>query len=338
MLPDHVMKDLAFSVLRDFYHLSDADTAKLEPDAFVARLKGIHRGFNAEHEFAAIASWLGRCKLVAHPDELYATNGEFRVPDFLIVSQVNGREVPVLVEVKTTDDDELVWSEKYLTSLRRFAELLHMPLLVAWKRYGLWALCDTSQFAIAETAFHLSFETAMKNNLMTALFGNVFITVKEGFRFEMTYELLDAVDVARELLPEGQYQAKVVDVALHTHKGRVPSGLTSELFPLFLTKAGEPTTEREGKFLRHVFPVNPEGMFNLSDLLFTNLTWFREERNEVEWITEIRKGLPQNGRDLHTVLKEALEVGAVQYVLQQQPQDIPVFLRGILDVIEDQRD
>jgi hypothetical protein len=94
MLPDHVMKDLAFSVLRDFYHLSDADTAKLEPDAFVARLKGIHRGFNAEHEFAAIASWLGRCKLVAHPDELYATNGEFRVPDFLIVSQVNGHEVP----------------------------------------------------------------------------------------------------------------------------------------------------------------------------------------------------------------------------------------------------
>ena len=55
---------------------------------------------------------------------------------------------------------------------------------------GLWTLCDTSQFAIAETAFHLSFETAMKNNLMTALFGNVFITVKEGFRFEMTYELL----------------------------------------------------------------------------------------------------------------------------------------------------
>ena len=148
MLPDHVMKDLAFSVLRDFYHLSDADIAKLEPDAFVARLKGIHRGFNAEHEFAAIASWLGRCKLVAHPDELYATNGEFRVPDFLIVSQVNGREVPVLVEVKTTDDDELVWSEKYLASLRRFAELLHMPLLVAWKRYGIMdalrhiSICD----------------------------------------------------------------------------------------------------------------------------------------------------------------------------------------------------
>ena len=42
--------------------------------------------------------------------------------------------------------------------------------------------------------------------------------------------------------------------------------------------------------------MNPEGMFNLSDLLFTNLSWFREEGNEVEWITEIRKGLPQNGR------------------------------------------
>jgi hypothetical protein len=114
--------------------------------------------------------------------------------------------------------------------------------------------------------------------------------------------------------------------------------LTSELFPLFLTKAGEPSTERQGKFLRHVFPVNPEGMFNLSDLLFTNLSWHHAGDDEIDWIAEIRKGLPQNNRDLHTVLNEALEIGAVQYVFQQQPERIPAFLHGILDPMEDQRD
>lgn len=322
--------DLAFSILRDFYHLSDADIVALEPAAFVERLKGIHRGFNAEHEFAAIASWLGRCKLVAHPDEVYVTDGDFRVPDFIVVSQVEGHEIPFLVEVKTTDADELIWSKKYLSSLRRFASLLGMPLLVAWKRYGLWTLCDSAEFAIAQTAFHLTFDSALKNNLMTALFGNVFVIVKEGFRFELTYELLDAVDVTQDLLPEGQYHARVVDAALYTYKGRVPSELTSDLFPIFLTKESEPRTERDGRFLHHIFPVDPEGMFNLSDLLFTNLTWYRDDRIQVDWITEIRKGLPNKATDLHEILRRALDVGAVQYVFQQQPATIPEFLKGVL--------
>lgn len=322
--------DLAFSILRDFYHLSDADIAGLEPAEFVKRLRGIHRGFNTEHEFAAIASWLGRCKLVTHPDEVYATDGDFRVPDFLIVSQVKDREMVFLVEVKTTDSDELVWSEKYLASLRRFADLLRMPLLIGWKRYGLWTLCDSAQFVLANTAFHLSFDCACKNNLMTALFGNVFITVKEGFRLEMIYELLDATEVETDLLPEGQYMAQVADAALYTYKGRVSGALTSELFPIFLAKMDVPRTERDGKFLHHIYPVDPEGMFNLSDLLFTNLTWHEDDDNEIDWIAEIRKGLPKNATDLHAVLRQALDVGAVQYIIEQQPAVIPAFLKGVL--------
>jgi hypothetical protein len=329
MLPTNPM-DYAFSVLRDFYKLSDGEIASLEPAAFVDRLKGIHRGFNAEHEFAAIASWLGRCKLVAHPDEVYSTDGSYRVPDFLIVSQLGDHQIPFLVEVKTTGDTELVWTEKYLTSVRRFAGLMNLPLLVAWKHHGLWSLCDSELFEKAQTAFHLSFDTALKNNLMTALFGNVFVTVKEGLRFELRLKLLDEVDAATELLPEGYYKAQITEAGLHTYKGRVPDEQMADLFPIFLTKAAEPRTEREGAYLRHIFPTDPEGMFNLSDLLFTNLMWNRKAGEEVDWIAEIRKGLPTNTTDLHTVLRRGLDVGAIQYVLQQQPATVPTFLKGIL--------
>jgi len=329
MLPKNRM-ELAFSILRDVYKLTENEIAELDPATLAQRLQGIHNGWNAEHEFGAIASWLGHCKLVTHPDEVYSSNGSLRVPDFLIVSQVKDREVPFLVEVKTTEDDRLVWSAKYRDSLKKFADMLGMPVLVAWKRYGLWSLCDLSEFHLAETAYHLTWEAAMKNNLMTALCGNVFITVNEGFRFELTYELLDEAAGSADLLPEGQYAAQIVEAGLFTPKGKISGQLSSELFPLFLTKAAEPITRREGKLLHHIFPVEAEGMFNLSDLLFTHLTWNKEEPSDLNWIVEIRKGLPANERDLHTVLREAIDVQAVRYVLSQQPERIPPFLSGLL--------
>ncbi len=329
MLPANRM-ELAFSILRDVYKLTENEIAALSPEALARRLQGIHHGWNVEHEFGAIASWLGHCKLVTHPDEVYSSDGSFRVPDFLIVSKVRDREIPFLVEVKTTENDQLVWSEKYRTSILRFAELLKMPVLVAWKRYGLWTLCDTTEFRLVETAYHLSWDSAIKNNLMTVLCGNVFITVNDGFRFELKYELLDEEAANTELLPEGQHRAQIVEAGLYTPKGRIPSQLSSELFPLFLTKAGEPTTQRDGKFLRHIFPVDPEGTFNLSDLLFTLLTWNKEVATGLNWIVEIRKGLPKNERDLHTVLREAIDLQAVRYVLEQQPERIPTFLDGLL--------
>jgi hypothetical protein len=135
-----------FSVLHDLYDISDGDLSAHDPQTLLARIRGIHKGLSAEHEFAAIASWLGDPRLIIHADEVLATDKHFGVPDFLTVVQGSERDIAFLVEVKEEKDDRIKWSEKYFTAPKRFAALLNLPLLLAWKRFGMWALSDTELF------------------------------------------------------------------------------------------------------------------------------------------------------------------------------------------------
>ena len=96
---------LVFSYLRDVYALGGDDINSIDPEKFIEKVKRTHRGLSAEHEFAAIASWLGKCSLLTQLDEALHSSGKYRVPDFLVVVKRNGKEVPFLVEVKTDSKD-----------------------------------------------------------------------------------------------------------------------------------------------------------------------------------------------------------------------------------------
>jgi Holliday junction resolvase len=155
---------LAYTVLGDIYGAGEPDIANLKAADLVERVQRIHRGLSAEHEFAAIASWLGRCSLVSQLDDVLHFSGDYRAPDFLVVTEYEGREVPFLVEVKSEHKDKMVWSAKYFESLCGFAKAMKLPLLVAWKRYGLWILADSDLFTKKVTSFHLTFDCALKNS------------------------------------------------------------------------------------------------------------------------------------------------------------------------------
>ena len=166
------LKRLAFTALHDIYHLGE-DLTTIDLDLLAERIGRIHAGMNPQNEFQALVSWLGQCTTINAIQDAGSGENEpaVRTPDYLLVSNVNGQDVPVLVEVKTTNDDELMWSDKYFASLRRFADFLHLPLLVAWKRYELWTLVDTAHFELRATAHHLTFDRALKENLMFRLCG-----------------------------------------------------------------------------------------------------------------------------------------------------------------------
>ena len=326
-LPKDPMK-FVFPMMHDLYEVAREDVNKLDPNALVERLKGIHKGLSAEHEFAAIASWLGSTRLIVSSDDVLHTDGRYRVPDFLVVVQKGDRDVSFLVEVKSDADNKLVWTEKYLAAMKRFADMLGMPLLVAWKWHGMWSLVDVELFEKKTVAHHLTFDVAMKNNLMSALFGNVFLKIKKGFRLELMLKLLDPEDAASEVLEDGEHAMQVTDMGLYTYNGRLPKDLTSELFPLIMARSIEPETECEGKFLRHIFPGDHENIFNVSELLIANLSWSQDD-DEVDWLAALRNGLPVPIADLRGVLNRGIEAGALQYVLEQQPQVVPAFLEGI---------
>src|SRR5207247_487882 len=98
-------------------------------EALAERVKTIQKGLLPEDEFAATVCWLGNCAGIHRIDQsvmpLLASMPKMRAPDFVAFPVVLGRPLPVLVEVKSHDDKHLDWTEKYLISLKRFAEFLN---------------------------------------------------------------------------------------------------------------------------------------------------------------------------------------------------------------------
>jgi hypothetical protein len=114
-----------------------------DPKAVAERVRRLQVGLPAEDEFSVLLTWLGRCRLVHKLDQLQRpsdSRARWFVPDLLAVFDYHGKDLPVLIEVKTTpfDNNTLSWPVAYRERLVRYADMLKMPLLVAWRFGTIW--------------------------------------------------------------------------------------------------------------------------------------------------------------------------------------------------------
>lgn len=156
-----------------------------DPASFIKRVQSIEYGLSAETEFAAILSWLGRCTLVHRLDQDWysaQSDSAWCIPDLLAVFEHEGVRLPVLIEVKTRKRERLSLQTAELVSMRRYAEVLSLPLLFAWKprRLGFWLLVDPAHFVEQGGKSILTLEPAMKNNLLSAVAGDFIVVPKAG--------------------------------------------------------------------------------------------------------------------------------------------------------------
>lgn len=82
-----------------------------------------------------------------------------RVPDLLAVFEKDGKEYPVLIEVKSKQDMTLSWRPDYLNSLERYSNFLKLPLLIAWKYRTFWTLFENRHMQQKVQNHNISFET-----------------------------------------------------------------------------------------------------------------------------------------------------------------------------------
>ena len=173
MTPEEISQ-LAF-LLYPHIIRSKPDTNSTE--SLAQRIKGLQEGLQSEDEFAATVAWLGNCAAIHRIDKtpmpVPVPTETMRAPDFIAFPVICGRPLPVLIEVKSHNGDHLDWSEKYLNSLRKFAECLNLPLLVAWKCGALWILVDHTHFEKNVTAYRLQLKTAIIQDLYCVLFRNL---------------------------------------------------------------------------------------------------------------------------------------------------------------------
>ncbi|MGA3323462.1 MAG: hypothetical protein ABSF45_03240 [Terriglobia bacterium] len=322
------LRDFAFRVIRNIYGLPDTTEQNL--DSIIRRVQTIHAGLNPEKEFFSLVWWLGCCNGIYAiedvPPPVQGSDGDLRPSDFLAVCHYKGKNLPVLIEVKTDKNDELVWSEAYLGPRRRLAQLLQLPFLIAWKRNGIWALTDTELFQKRVTAYHLHYEIALQENLMSLLFGDVTVVLMEDFQFFAEARVHEPLP-AEGLVPPGEYTFKILEAGFSVG-GKKVGRLPSEQVWLFMASPADNDVERIGPdSVRIILHPAAESAFPLFHVLLAQVAWPKPDGSETDWNTEIVKGpFPSTGSRFREALQEGLGLGTVRYVLEQVPQTIPQFL------------
>ena len=299
--------------------------------AFIKQLRHQEFGYSAEAECAAILAWLGNC-VVVHPldQNFYARNdpGEVLVPDLLAVFSLDGEQLPVLIEVKSTDRLYVRCSDAYRAKLLRYGQLVGMPVLLAWRprKFGRWLLVDLASDEIAVDGL-IRLPQAMMHNLMGLIAGDFMVDPEPGIGLNLRCQVLHKKKLGRRT---SSVKARIEEAYIGTRTKKMEGLSASSMALIFASASEEYTEQSEGNLLHGWLTPEPGpeqgGTVFMQDLLRMLLGWSKEKSERIAW----RGVLDQME---HVKAKKKMEkeltddIGkAVRYVFHQQPKQVPSFI------------
>ncbi len=319
---------LAFQLYPSLF--TSGDTS-VDGESLLSRIHDVRRGLLPEKEFFSILAWLGNCVVVNRIDQTpmpVEMSDNLRAPDFLAFAKYSNRIIPVLIECKATTDNKIVWSEKYFESLKDFASLLNLPLLLAWKWNDLWIVADCVHFQKRVTAYHLDYETALKENLICLLFGNRWIMVNQDASFRLDTKVIDSeLDPQEPLIDEGTYTLQIEKAGFYVGENEIdvsPRG--AEI--LFSAFAKNVVKKLEGNRARIAFyPDEGTTTVQLYDLLLIDLYIRSRDVNDIIWEEALLEGPFHSTAEMfRTALAATGTSRYIDLVMNQTPKTVPSFL------------
>jgi len=302
---------------------SDADAKSI-----ANKVRQLDLGLPAEDEFTAVCSWLGKASLIHKLDQLQAplqSRETYQVPDLLTKFENTG---PLLVEVKVKRGQTLSFKPDYLARLEAYAELLNMPLLIAWKHHGLWTLFEARHLAKARQNFNIKFSDALRENLLGVLAGDVAYKIAPGagIRFRCKKEELLAVEKDGTTISE-QWQMRVDEVGFLIANGEAVENLDADVTTLFTTWDLEERQSHNDTHIELHFVAGHDGMMFGHMALVHLLNWTLPQGGAINWRHAIRRNeVVSSMTNFGRALERALEQKVVRTILHQQPHIWPEFL------------
>jgi len=299
---------------------SDAD----EVAKFVRRLE---RGLPAEDEFSVVLRWLGQCRLVHKLDQFPYPPGvwsRYRVPDLLAVFEVDGQAVPALIEVKVNADPVLSWKPAYLAALQRYAELLRLPLLVAWKHGTIWVLFEARHLRKAAKNLNISFGDALKETLLGLLAGDFSFSFRPGVGLHLKIRKVKEHD-------DRSFEGKVEEAYLLNARGEKHKG-GGGILQLFTCIQQDVELQEDETHVVQSFIVPANNSSEPAHrALVTLLEIFRGKEPLVWRHVLLKEQRPWLSVSPQQAARNGLEAGFIQYVLQIEPTTPPSFIRPKAD-------
>ncbi len=302
-----------------------------DPERLARQLAQLNRGLPREDEFAVVCTWLGKCKLVHKLDQIQApplSSELFQVPDLLAVFDHNGRVIPVLIEVKASEDRTLSFRPDYRDRLVEYAKTLGLPMLIAWKHHSIWSLFDISHMKVAEKNYNIALGTALSESLLSTLAGDFSYTLPRGTGLHLRMkkdELISSTEDGTEIHEEWRM---IVDDVYHTDRdGKQRRDLSADVQTLFFVNNLEEAQEHTPTHVQWHFTVEDDENKFAHMALSGLLNWYLSNGESLNWREVVGRGTAVPGlNNFSETVKRALDEGVVKYIFHIQPQTAPPFL------------
>jgi Holliday junction resolvase len=317
-----------------------------DPAAIADGVRRLDIGLPAEDEFAVVCAWLGRCELIHKLDQQQvpvSSRDEFQVPDLL--AKFNTAKTPVLIEVKTKVDKILSMQPRLLSRLQNYADLVGLPLLIAWKWMGIWVLFEPRHLTKANKNFNIRFGDAVMQSLMGVLAGDKHFVLGKGAGLHLLFrkEKLLGTTVEGDVATE-QWQMVLEDVTFTGFDGEQRKSLPVAVESLLMVADLEQQEEHtETHMIRRY--VCTERTLNIAHrALVQLLQWEAKDEKAPSWRPLLRASqVSSTVNDLSETLEEAMAQRVVYNVFNTYPKDIPAYIAvpadgGTTDVTSDGSD
>ncbi len=297
----------------------------------VDRVRRLDLGLPAEDEFAVLCTWLGRCELVHKLDQQQvplSSKQQYQVPDLLarFHSQIN--PAPVLIEVKTKSGKKLHFRPKDLEKLQNYADLLRMPLLIAWRHRGLWVLFEARHLKRTHKNYAISVADAIKENLLGVLAGDVMYLLEEHAGFHITVRKDRLIDTEVHDDHSVQQWHTVIDEMYFTNGEGERLSDPGEGVSLLLVATDLEQAQKHTD--THIYLRATAGRGGLRPshrALVELLRWESSGDNELNWRHVLLRDQPlATMNDFHALLDAGLRKRIVRTVFKQLPITHPDFI------------
>lgn len=291
-------------------------------------------GLPIEDEFSVVCAWLGRCQILHKLDQHQvpiASKQRFQVPDLLARFSPQTNRSPVLIEVKSKKDKLLSFKPEYMERLQNYADLVDMPLLVAWKFHSLWMLFEARHMKKANKNFNITLEVAMRENLLGVLVGDVAYKIGAGAGIHLRFRK-DKL-LGTEKTDEGyteQWSMTIDDVSFTDREGVHRTDLDVETQSLFTTWHLEEKEEHSDSHIHLHFVAGDEGIQFAHTALVHLLNWESPHEDRPHWRALLRKEqVTASVASFSGALDMAFKQKVVSHVFHMQPHNMPPFLAPI---------
>lgn len=307
-----------------------------DAERLAEQLRTLHLGLPREDEFAVVCTWLGRCALIHKLDQVQTpprSTERFQVPDLLAIFEQGGKTIPVLIEVKSSNKRTLSFRADYFQRLKGYGEALNLPVLIAWKHHGIWALFDIDHMTVAEKNHNITLGKAVSESLLGVLAGDFTYTLPRGTGLHLRFRKDEFISSTQDgSAVHEEWKMTIDDVYYTDREGHERRDLPPEIQALFYVNALEERQEHTPSHIYWHFTVEDDENKFAHMALVALLNWYASSDGSLNWREVIARHAPVPGvGNFAETVERALRSGVVRSIFHVRPQTTPRFMDGASD-------